>query len=242
MSGHSRWAQIKHKKAVSDAKKGQLFSKMVREITVAVRSGGPQQEANPRLRQAVEKARSIGLPKDNVERAIERSSGKSSEALQEFLCEATAPGGVMILIEGITDNKNRALAEIKHLLAEHGAKLAEQGSLIWNFDKMGLVGVIPEDNPSLKIDDLELAAIEAGAEDIKKTENTLWVETSFQKKEGVIKNLEGHGIKIQESSYDYQPRTALILEQDKKEAVEVLLDKLSDQEDVQEVYTNIQEG
>lgn len=142
MSGHSRWSQVKHKKAASDAKKGQLFSKLVREITLAVRSGGSDSDANPRLRSALERARSLGLPKENSERAILRSSGgEESALLQEFLYEATAPGGVQILVEGITDNKNRTLAEVKQLFARHGAKLAPPNSLLWNFEKVWTDGI-----------------------------------------------------------------------------------------------------
>jgi len=137
MAGHSRWAQVKYKKALSDAKRGQLFSKLVREITVAARLGGHDPEVNPRLRAAMERAKSLGFPKENIERALERASGKSeTESLQEFLYEVVWPGGVYILIEGITDNKNRTLAEIKQVLTKHGAKLAAPGSLLWNFEKV----------------------------------------------------------------------------------------------------------
>lgn len=136
MSGHSRWAQVKHKKAITDAKKGQLFSKLVREITVAAKEGGSQPSSNPRLKSALERAKNLGLPKENVERAIARAGGGGKGAnLQEFLYEAAAPGGVMILIDGITDNKNRTGNEIKKLVTEYGAKLVPQNSLIWNFEK-----------------------------------------------------------------------------------------------------------
>lgn len=137
MSGHSKWKQIKHKKAITDAKKGQLFSKLVREIMLAVRTGGPQLETNVRLKSALERSREQGLPKDNFERAVERASG-STEAvkLQEFLYEAIGAGGVYILIEGITDNNNRTLAEVKPILSKHGAKLVPPNSILWNFEKV----------------------------------------------------------------------------------------------------------
>lgn len=137
MSGHSKWSQIKHKKALTDAKKGNLFSKMVREITVAARTGGANPDMNPRLRAAIDRARSIGLPKDNIERALSRATGGGPEQeLSEFLYEATASGGIQILIEGITDNKNRTLAEIKRILSGGGAKFVPSGSLLWNFEKV----------------------------------------------------------------------------------------------------------
>lgn len=134
MSGHSKWSQIKHKKAQSDAKKGKMFSKVSRMITVAARRGD-KPEMNPELRLAIEKAREVNMPKDNIERAIKRAAGKESEKLEEVLYEAYGPAGVGILIEGITDNKNRTLNELKHILNEHNAKLADSGSVLWMFGK-----------------------------------------------------------------------------------------------------------
>lgn len=136
MSGHSKWAQIKHKKAITDAKRGQLFSKMVKEIMVAARTGGPRLETNARLKTALERAKENGLPRDNIERAIERASGAGEEKLQEFLYETIGPGGVYILIDGITNNNNRTLAEIKQIILRHGAKLVPVNSLLWNFEKV----------------------------------------------------------------------------------------------------------
>ena len=242
MSGHSKWSQIKHKKAISDAKKGRLFSKLVREIMVAARAGGATADSNPRLRQALEKAKSIGLPKDNIERAIARASGEGEAALlQEFLYEATTPGGIMILIEGITDNKNRTLAGIKHILAEHRARLAEQGSLIWNFNKLGVIEIALGDNAEKKDEDVSLAAIEAGADDLKKIDGTLLVETAFEKKDSVRKQLEGRGIEVKESSYDYKSRSPLTLAGAERNEADKLLDALAEHDDVQEVYSNIEE-
>lgn len=181
MSGHSKWKQIKHKKALTDAKKGQLFSKMVREVTVATRAGGPKPESNPRLRAALERARALGLPKDNIERALERASGAGGEAaLEEFLYEAAAPKGVMILVEGITDNKNRTLNEVRQILAAHGAKLVPSRSLLWNFEKK-------------------------------------WTDKGS----------------------DYRPKTLAEISPEEKGELIPLLDALSDQDDVQEVYTNL---
>lgn len=137
MSGHNKWAQIKHKKAITDAKKGASFSKMVREITIAAKTGDPNPEMNIRLKAAIERARALGLPKDNIERAVAKATGQGDGSeLFEFLYEATAPGGVAMLIEGITDNKNRTFNEIKHLLNIHDARLADPGSLLWAFEKI----------------------------------------------------------------------------------------------------------
>lgn len=177
MAGHSKWTQIKHKKTISDARKGQLFSKLVHEIMIAARSGGTLPETNTRLQRTIERARAYGLPKENIERAIIRTSGEEEgQELQEFLYEATVAGGVNMLIEGITDNKNRTLAEIRKLLRGHEAKLADPGSILWNFEKIGIIELLPDDNPEKSKEELELGAIEAGARDFiyqVKTPSTL---------------------------------------------------------------------
>lgn len=137
MSGHSKWSQIRHKKALTDAKKGQLFSKLVREVMIAARTGGGDPNINSRLRTAMERAKQNGLPKDNIERAVERAKGSSdAQNLQEFLYEVIGPSGTFILIDGITDNNNRTLAEIKQILGKHGVKLVPANSILWNFEKI----------------------------------------------------------------------------------------------------------
>ena len=138
MSGHNRWGQIKHKKGAADAKKGQSFGRLAKEITIAARSGSADPAANSRLRAAMERARDEGMPKENIARAIARARGNGEGAeLSEILCEAAAPGGIAIIIEAITDSKNRTVNEIKRILTEHNAKLAQPGSLLWNFEKIG---------------------------------------------------------------------------------------------------------
>ena len=184
MAGHSKWKQIRHKKALTDAKKGQLFSKAVREITIAAREGGSNPDSNPRLRSALERARLAGLPKDNIERTLLRSSGEGDGVnLQEFTYEAMAPGGVMLIIEGATDNKNRTLAEVRKALDKYGAGIVPSNSLLWNFKKV-------------------------------------WTA-------------EGK---------DYRPLTPLKLAAEKTQELVPLLDALTDLADVEEVYTNLDEG
>lgn len=242
MSGHSKWAQIKHKKSLTDAKKGQLFSKLVREIMIAARDGGPKPETNFRLRQAIERALSQGLPKDNIERATVRAAGTGENiTLQEFLYEATAPDGIAILIEGITDNKNRTLAEIKHILNKHGAKLAESGSLAWNFEKIGSLEITKEENSDKNREEIELAIIEADASDFQYIDGAWLVETSFTEIEKVRQKLEKAGVKIKEASHDYKPRTHLESGQRAKDQIEKLLNELSEHSDVQKIYTNLGE-
>lgn len=240
MAGHSHWAQVKHKKSISDAKKGQLFSKLIREITVAARQSGASPEPNPRLRRATERGRAAGLAKENIERAVERASGRGQGAeLFEFLYEASAPGGVIIIIEGITDNKNRTLAEIKHILNQYGGRMVESGSLIWNFDKIGLIELSLADNPGKTREELELAIIESGAIDFQAVGEEWLAETPFTEGERVRRALEANGIVIKELSHDYKPRATLETPADARVKMEPLLDALADHEDVQEVYTNL---
>lgn len=238
MAGHSKWKQIKHKKAITDAKKGQLFSKLVREIIVSAKTGGTNPDINTRLRTAIERAKAQGLPKNNIERAIEKASGEGEEGrLQEYVYEATAPGGVYIIVEVITDNKNRALAEIKHLLSENGGKLAESGSLIWNFEKIGTIEIRQEENSSKTRDEIEEAIMESGAKDFVPLEDSWLVETEFSGREKVRKNLEEKGVLIKESGHDYRPKNPVFPEN--RETLENLLDLLSEHDDVQEIYTNL---
>ena len=242
MSGHSKWAQIKHKKASVDAKRGREFSKFIQEIMVAARTGGPNEDANPRLRAAIERARSLGLPKDNIERAVARATGSGDDTkLEEFLYEATAPNGLFVLIEGITDNKNRTLAEIKKILTGGNAKLADPGSVLWNFEKIGSFEVSRADNPGKNPEHIENSIIESGAQDMLSLDETWIVETKFEECESVRKALEGRGVKINTAGHDYKARATVMLEAAAKKSFEQLLDSLTGLDDVQEVYTNLHE-
>ncbi|MBI4224857.1 MAG: YebC/PmpR family DNA-binding transcriptional regulator [Candidatus Sungbacteria bacterium] len=239
MSGHNKWAQIKHKKAITDAKKGTLFSKMVREIAIAAKTGDPNPEMNIRLKAAIERARSIGLPKDNIDRAVAKAAGHGDGSeLFEFLYEASAPGGVAILIEGITDNKNRTFNEIKHLLSKHDARLAEPGSLLWNFEKIGIIEVSRTNTLYANQEDFELALIGAGASDIACHEDATIVEVLFSDLAHVRKELKKLGVRIIQSGHDYKSRSPLSLSE-LPASLETLLDAISEHDDVQEVYTNI---
>ncbi|QQG44891.1 MAG: YebC/PmpR family DNA-binding transcriptional regulator [Candidatus Sungiibacteriota bacterium] len=241
MAGHSKWAQIKHKKAATDAKKGQLFSRLIREITVAAKGGGASSESNPRLRAALEHARSAGLPKDNIARALARASGGGGGAeLQEFLYEAAAPGGLNILIEGTTDNKNRSLAEIKNILEEHGAKLAEPGSISWGFERVGTIEAAGPDHQSLLPEEVELAIADSGARDFKKLNNSWIVETNPADLEKVTRSLEDKKIIIKNTYGGWRPRSPIRLPENLKESGEALLEALVHNEDIQEIHTNLE--
>ena len=241
MSGHSKWSQIKHKKALTDAKKGKIFSKLVREVMIASKTGG-NTDANVRLRAAIERAKQMGVPKDNIERAVSRGAGGGAGLeFKEFLYEATGPGGIAILIEGSTDNTNRTVNEIKHLLTKHTSRLAEPGSLLWNFQKIGILEINAQQNSGRSKDEIELAFIESGARDFSSIENEWIVETEFINRDNVRKQLEEKGIIIAFSSHDYKPGSTIMLEPDIAAATEALLDTLADHDDVQEIYTNLKE-
>ena len=242
MSGHSHARTIRHQKNITDQKRGQMFSKMARVIWVAVKEGGPNTETNSKLRFAIETARSFHMPNENIERAIKRATGEIPEKkLEEVLYEAYGPGGIAIIIEGITDNKNRALSEVKQILNQHGGKLVQGGAIKWMFERKGAIIV----NCKLKIENLqnkeklELAAIEAGAEDIYWHEDFLDVYVKIEELDKVKKSLEEKGIKIEGVSLDWVPKEEISLDGKTKGACQKLFEALDELESVQEIYSNL---
>lgn len=243
MSGHSHAKTIRHQKNITDQKRGQMFSKMARVILVAVKKGGPNPDINSQLRLAIETAKKVNMPKENVERAIKRATGEEgAENLEEVSFEAFGPGGIAIIIEGITDNKNRTLGELKQILNQNGGKLANEGSVKWLFDRKGVILInIKEDNPNLKREDLELKAIEAEAEDVYWHNDTLDVYTKSEDLEKVKKNLEEKGIKTESASLDLVAKDEIALDEEIKMACEKLFDALDENDSVQEIYSNLKE-
>ncbi len=240
MAGHSKWKQIKHKKAVTDEKRGKTFSKIAKMITVATREKGPNPDMNSRLRTAIEKARSAGMPADNVERAIKKGSGDGADtALQEVLYEAYGPGGAAILIQGITDSRNRTTAEIKHILSLHGGRLADKGSVEWMFKRMAAFD-IDSSKEALSADELELKLIDAGAEDIAGHETVLTAHIQPQSAELFRKTLGDLGITVTEEYFDFIPKNPSTIESPETQAaLSELLTSLDDHDDVQELFTNV---
>lgn len=239
MSGHSKWSQIKHKKAITDVKKGKIFSKMVRLISVAARAKGKDPEANPNLRTLIDKARSINMPIENIERAIAKGAGElEGSQIEEFTLEAYGPGGSALVIEGTTDNNNRSISELKFLLSEYNGKLANPGSVLWLFERYGLI--IAKASAAKK-DELELIAIDSGAEDIKwPDEETLEIYTKPEELEKIRKSLLGKSLRPDESSLVWMPKNEIRIEDQRaKECLEKLFEALDDNEDVSEVYTNV---
>lgn len=241
MSKHSHWAGIKHKKGIADAKKGQAFSKIARMISIAVREGGGDPETNSKLRLAIENARSVNMPNENIERAIKHGTGESESAkLEEFLFEAFGPGKTAVIIEGITDNKNRTLNEIKQILNQNGAKLAATGSVKWLFERKGVITISMNANQEKNTkENLELKIIEGGAENIYWHNDILDVYTKIEDLEKVKKSLEDQGIKIESASLDWVAKDMVEIEKKDKEACQKLFEALDESADVQEIYSNL---
>jgi len=238
MSGHSKWSQIKHKKGISDVKKGKIFSKLARIITIAARQKGGDAETNSSLRMAIEKARSFNMPQENIERAIKKGLGEiEGVKFEEFLMEAYGPEGIALIIEGTTDNKNRTISEIKFLLSEHNGKMAQSGSVLWLFERWGQI-LIPRGSKTKE--ETEITAIDAGAEDFDwSDEENLEIYTKPEELEKVKKNLEKNGFPPAESSLVWSPKNKIKADAEKtKEQLEKLFDKLEEHDDVNEVYSN----
>ncbi|HUV53487.1 MAG TPA: YebC/PmpR family DNA-binding transcriptional regulator [Dehalococcoidia bacterium] len=236
MSGHSKWAKIKRQKGVADASRGQLFTKLAREIGVAVREGGPDPQSNFKLRLVVQKAKDSNLPLENIERAIRRASGGTDGvALAEVNYEGYGPGGSAILIHALTDNKNRIISEIRNILSRGGGNLGESGCVTWLFDARGVIVI---DATNVNDEEVALFAIDAGADDVKVEGNTLEVYTQPQDLEAVRRALELKKVAITSSELSMVPKTLVKL--DEKSALQALklMDKLEELDEVQHVYTN----
>lgn len=237
MSGHSKWAQIKRQKGVNDAKRGQLFTKLAREISVAARLGGGDAEGNFRLRLAIQRARDMNLPMENVERAVKRGVGElGGAALEEVIYEGYGPGGTAFLVQALTDNRNRTVSEIRHAFDRHGGRLGETGCVGWLFEPQGILTVKADQDE--QSEELALLAIEAGAEDVQITDGSLEITTEPQLLEQVRRALEDSKAQVLSSEDVMQPKSTVALEG--KEALQALrlLDKLEELDDVQKAFFN----
>ncbi len=240
MSGHSHFSKIKHKKSITDAKRGQVFSKMARVLAIAAREGGADPETNSKLRLTIEQAKAMNLPKDNIERAIKKGVGETEGAqLEEVLFEAYGPGGIAIIIEGITDNKNRALGQIKQILNQHNGKLAGEGSVKWLFERKGVVIIKAENQTPQFKEELELKAIEAGAEDVLWRNGFLEIYTKANDLENIKNDLEKQGQKIESVFLAWIAKEEIEIEEKQKQACEKLFESLDESDSVQEIYSNI---
>ena len=236
MSGHSKWSSIKHRKAAADAKRGQQFTKLARAITVAAREGGGEPDANPALATAVQKARDASMPKDSIQRAIDRGTGEGADAaaIERVVFEGYGPGGEAILVEALTDNRNRTSAEVRHAFTKHGGSLGEPGSVAWIFEKRGVIVVAADRYGE---DDL-IAAIDAGAEDVQRDGDLLKVISEPSDLAAVREALEGVGVEIQSSDLAMEPKNLVEVDESAARALLRLLDVLEEHDDVNEVHAN----
>jgi YebC/PmpR family DNA-binding regulatory protein len=238
MSGHSKWSSIKHKKGAADAKRGKLFSKLARAIIVAARDGGPDPASNLALQNAIEKARSYSMPKDNIERAIARGSGTgaANEAFEQITYEGYGPSGVAILVEALTDNRNRTASEVRHVFAKHDGNLGTSGAVAWLFERQGVVLV---DAETADEDDVTLAAADGGADDVVQDGSTFQVTTSAESLTAVREALEDAGIAVDSAEITMVAKTTVEL--DDEAAIRKtlrLIDALDELDDVSDVYAN----
>jgi len=238
MSGHSKWSTIKRKKGAADAKRGKIFTKLIRELSTAARIGGGDLDSNPRLRLVVDKAKAANMPKDNIARAIQKGLGNLDDSqFEEGVYEGYGPGGVAILIETLSDNKNRTVGEVRHALTKHGGSLGSVGSVAYLFEKKGVVSLARK---GLDVDGLMELALEAGAEDVVEGEDGVDVLTSpadFEKLRDAIAN---GGFEIVNAEVSMEPATTVHLAGDEASSMLRLLDALEDLDDIQNVYANFE--
>jgi YebC/PmpR family DNA-binding regulatory protein len=238
MSGHSKWATIKHKKGALDAKRGQMFTKLIKEISIAARMGGGDVEGNPRLRTAVLKARSANMPKDNIDRAVKKGAGELEGVnYEELTYEAYAPGGGAMLIEVLTDNKNRAAAEIRNILTRAGSNFGATGSVSYLFKRKG---VLSYDGEKYSEDKIMEAALEAGADDVQNQGGELEVYTAPDAFEAVLNAMNAAGFETDGAEISMVPDTFVVPDKDNAAKVQRLIDKLEECEDTQNIYHNIE--
>jgi len=236
MSGHSKWASIKHKKGAADAKRGKLFTKLIRELTVAARKAGGNPDTNPRLRLAIQRAKDSNMPQENIDRGIKKGTGElEGVTYEEITYEGYGPGGVAIMVEVLTDNKNRATSVVRNIFSKRGGNMAGQGSVAWMFEKKGYIVVNKNDATE---DTLMTVALDAGAEDMKTEETTFAVTTGQGDFEKVKKAIEDNKIKIEASEITNVPKSTIRVEGDDAKKLLSLVNELEDNDDVQNVYAN----
>ncbi len=237
MSGHNKWANIKHRKAAQDSKRSAEFTKVIRELTVAARTGGGDPNMNPRLRTAIDKARQVNMPKDTIERAIKRGTGELEGVnYEEIMYEGYAPAGVAMYISTLTDNKNRTTADIRHILSKYGGNLAESGSVAWQFERKGIINVKKE--AVADGDEFMMSAIDAGAEDIKEDDEGYEVITAPENLLKVVDALKDAGYEIESYENTFVPKMTVHVSGKDAEKVLQVINLIEELDDVQEVYAN----
>jgi len=240
MSGHSKWSTIKHKKAATDARRGKLFSKLLKEITVAARVGGGDAKGNPRLRAAILEARSNSVPNDNIDRAVKKGTGElEAEIYEEVIYEGYGPGGVAILVEAATDNRNRTTGEIRHIFARNGGSLGEAGCVAWMFHRRGYFAIARDGKSALGEEELMELALELGADDVSIEEDVCEIYTPMEEFLATQEELERRGVPMAAKELAMIPQTTIDVPPDKVNQVLRLMEALEDHDDAQKVWANL---
>jgi YebC/PmpR family DNA-binding regulatory protein len=238
MSGHSHWATIKRSKGAADAKRGQLFTKLGREIEIAARDGGGDQGSNFRLRLAVDKARQAAMPKENIERAILRGTGQlKGEIIEQITYEGYGPQGTAMIVEVVTDNRNRAVSEVRRLFSRHGGNLGETGCVAWLFERKGYISIVPQDGEA---DDLALTAIDTGADDVRVSKDLVEVYTRVEELQKIKAALEQKDIAVDSAELSWVPKSFIQLDQKATHQNMRLIDALEENDDIQAVFSNLE--
>lgn len=236
MSGHSKWATIRRKKGALDAKRGKIFTRLIREITIAARQAGGDPEGNPRLRLAIDNAKAANMPADNIERAIKKATGElEGSQITELTYEGYGPGGIAVLIEAATDNKNRTVAEVRHLFGKNGGNMGETGSVAWMFERKGLITVKRENKSE---DEMMEIILEAGADDLATEEDFFEVTTSLENFEPVRKTLVDKKLTVDNASLQWVAKNLIPVKGEEAEKVMKLIEGIEESDDVQNVFTN----
>lgn len=235
MSGHNKWSSIKNKKGKEDAKKGKIFTKHARNITVAAREGGPNPDYNPSLAQAIEKAKADNMPNDNIERAIKKATGEgATDNFERIIYEGYGAGGVAVIVDCLTDNKNRTAPDIRHFFDKFGGNLGTDGSVMFMFNRKGQI----ETNKAKDLDSAMEDAIEASCEDVEENEDSFTFSTSVEDFNQALESLKAAGYEVSSSDLEYVPDNYIDVDKDKQENLVKLIEALEDDDDVQNVYTN----
>jgi YebC/PmpR family DNA-binding regulatory protein len=236
MSGHSKWSSIKHKKAAADAKRGKVFTKLIREISMAARAGGGDPDKNPRLRKAINDARAENMPADNIKRAVQKGTGElEGTVFEEVAYEGYGPGGVAIYVQAVTDNKNRTVSELRHIFGKNGGRMGESGCVAWMFKRMGYIDI---EKVKAEEDKLMDIALSNGADDLKDDGSIFEITTSPESYEPVLEALKAGGIEIATSNVGYLPQNYVKVEGREAQQVLRLMEELEDHDDVQTVSSN----
>ena len=236
MSGHSKWATIKRKKAATDSARGKVFTRLIKEISIAARDGGGDVDGNPRLRLSIQSAKAANMPADNIKRAIQKGTGElPGVSYEEITYEGYGPGGIAILINVVTDNKNRTVSEMRHLLSRNNGKFAEIGSVAWMFEKKGILNVVKENNSE---DDVMSIVLDAGADDLRTEDTYFEVTTAPEAFYAVKKALEEKGLKIETAELQMVPKDTIKLEGKEAEQCLALMEALEEYDDTQDIFSN----